>query len=246
MPYNRLLMKIVAESGLTSKAIVEECNKRGKKIDKTYFSKLLNNKVSPPAEDISRLISNICNVDERLLVIEGYLDKAPKEIKELFVSLKKMTAFSALTVFQNEFNKDILQEVEEQLEKEPLSDFIISLMDNGVNDMELLNNGIEFNDINDNMKLTLTEPVAFTANDNAMFPMIPEGAKVSLTLQNEYANGDILVCKIKKEEDILIRYCLFNDNNIILTPLNKSFKTLTYPLEDIIILGKVTKTIIDI
>jgi hypothetical protein len=250
MPYSKLLMKVVAESGKTSKEIIDECNKRGRNIDKAYMSKLLNDKVPPPSEEISRMIADICEFDEKKLVLEGYIDKAPKEIYEAFVSIKLLTTAAALDIFLNPKNEQTLEELEREMNKEPVADFIIDLIKTLSNNINLKENGfdikLEQKDSQDNLVLSLREPIGLPIKDNAMFPIIPLNSKISLQLQKEYNNGDILAIKVKEQEDFIVRYALFNGNEIILTALNREFKPLTYKKEDIIIFGKVVRVITDI
>lgn len=241
MPYSKLLMKVIAESGYTSKEIVEQCNDRGKKIDRAYLSKLLNNKVPAPSEEVSRIIANICNIDERLLVLEGYIDKAPKEIKEAFDSIKFMTTVAALNIYENKLDEETIKNLEIEMNKEPLADFIISLIDNKASAVNFNENGIEVIDEEENFKLSLTEPVALEIKDDSMFPIISKGSKINLKIEDKYNNGDIVAFKIKGKEDFIIRYVMFNGEDIIFTSLNKEFKVMNFKIDEIIILGRVVK-----
>ncbi len=248
MPYSRLLRNVVADSGYSAKQIIEECNKMGRKIDKAYLSKLLNNKIPPPSEEVSRVLANICNVDERLLVLEGYIDKAPKEIKEIFNSIRYMTTISALNVFSNKLDKKVLEELEKEMNQEPISEFLVSFIDNKANNINITDNGMELSVTNDNsLKLSLTEPMSLQVKDDSMSPMIPKGSKISLKIEEKYKSGDILAIKVKKQEDFIVRYALFNKDILTLTSLNpKDFEPVTYNEKDIIILGKVERVIIEI
>lgn len=250
MPYSKLLKKVIAESGYTNKEIIEECNKRNRKIDKAYLSKLQNNKVPAPSEEISRTIANICNVDERLLVLEGYIDKAPKEIKEAFESIKLSFSFAILSMFEDEFKKlddKAIKQIEDEIYKTPLSDFIISLIDNKEYIINMKKQSPQFVVDKDKITLNIAEPLALQVKDNGMYPVIQEGSKVILKFEEKYNNGDILVIKIKDKEDTyFVRYALFNNDEIILTAINKTFKTITEKKENVTILGKVVKVIMDI
>lgn len=260
MSYSKLLKKIVGESKYNYAQIVEECNKRGVKFDKAYISKLANGKVPPPSEEISRTIANVCETDERNLVLEGYIEKAPKEIKEAFVSIKYMTTIATLSAFENHVDKKTLKELEEQMLNEPIADFIIDLIDNKTNtnvnidknkfelqaNVNVDRDKFEFEVKENEINVRLTEPIALIVKDNAMFPIIPENAEITLKLQDKYESGDILAIKIKEQEGFIVRYVLFQNNQIILTPLNNienKYKKLIYNSEDIIILGKVIKVI---
>lgn len=242
--YSKLLTRIIADSGFTSKQIVEKCNEIGNGIDKTRLSKLQNGKLPAPSEKVSRDIAKICNADERLLVLEGYLEKAPKEILDVLMSIKLTTTMATLKVFTNKVSKEDLNIIKEELNKEPLADFLVTLLDNEKN-MEINEDMFEFNAKQDNVTISFTEPLSIKVKDNAMFPKIPEGANINFKIQNEYNKGDILAIKIKND-DIIVRYAFINNDEITLAPLNSQYETKTYNLKDVVILGKVTKTINDI
>ncbi len=246
MSYSKLLRKIVAESPYNYAQLVEECNKRGVKFDKAYISKLANGKVPPPSADISRMIANVCGTDERPLVLEGYIEKAPKEIREAFTSIKYMVAVTALGAVENYIDKNTLKELEEQLKTEPIADFIISIIDNKESTEINVNNRFELKAQDNDLNVIMQEPLAFIVKDNSMFPIIPEGAEITLKIQEKYESGDILAIRINKQEDFIVRYSLFKDNEIVLTPLNNienKYSKLTYKLNEVTILGKVMKVI---
>lgn len=249
--YSKLLTKIIAESGYTAKEVVEKCNELGNGIDTTRLSKLQSGKLSAPSSKVSRDLARVCNVDERLLVLEGYLEKAPQEIIDAFMSLKSSIMASALNIFKENFSQSNLidfDEIKEELEKEPLADFIISLIDNGVENISINENGIDLEAIekDKNVTVTLSQPTTLPVKDNAMFPIIPEGSKVYLKIQENYNNGDILAIKTNENEDTIIREVVFNNDNVILIPLKKDFETLTYNKKDVTFLGKVTEVLTSI
>lgn len=247
MPYYKVLNNVIASTDYTAQQIIDECKKEGLKIDKAYMSKLRNNKVPPPSEEVSRTISKVCNVDERLLVLEGYIDKAPKEIKEAFFSIKYMTTIAALSMVENYIDENVLKEIETELNKEPLSDFIISLIDNGTKDFDISKDKFNVNSKDDKVTFSLREPIAIPIKDNAMFPTIPENSEIIINMQQEYEDGDIVAIKIKGNEETTTRTIMFKDNNqILLVPLNNQFKKETLSKDEIIILGKIVKVIKEI
>ncbi len=247
MAYSKLLLKIIAESGHNYKEIVEECNKRGKKIDKSYFSRVVNGKVPPPAEDLSRMISDICNVDERRLVLEGYIEKAPKEIREVFENMKEIILSFAASLIDDEYSQENIDDVKNALDKEPISDFIISLLDMDIDNMNFNDEDYYLeNQQEDDFTIRLKEPVALSMKDDAMYPIIPEGAKIYLKFVEEYENGEYFAVKINNQNDYTVRQVLVNNEEIILVPLKKSFETVTYKKEELTIIGKVDKVLIKI
>lgn len=246
MSYGNLLRKTIAESGFNSTEIIRACNSRGRKIDKAYLSRLLNDKVPPPAEELSRMLADICGIDERKLVLEGYIEKAPKEIKEAFLSIKFMASMMGLLMFENKVDKEVLEQLQQKLEEEPLSDFIISLIDEKSDKMDFIQNGVKMWSSKDNFKFTLQEPLALTINDNGMFPKIMKNSKVNLKIQKDYNDWDILAVKIKGKDEIIARFALIDKDKITLKPLNNDFETQELSFNDLTILGKVTQTITNI
>lgn len=239
MPYSNLLKKIIADKNYNYADIIRECQKRGEKIDKTYLSKIVNGRAMPPKENISKLFAEICGVDERLLIIEGYLDKAPEIIRDVFVEMKKKSMRISMQVFQNKFDEKTLTELENIIEKEPLADFVLSIMNSEKYD---ISDSIELND--KNYKMEMTEPMGITMDSDAMFPVIPQNAKVILKIEEEYKNGDILVVKIG--DKVVIRESFIYSNTVVLLPINTKYEMLTYDIKDIMILGKAKNVIIDL
>ncbi len=244
--YSKVLATMIAESGLTAKEIVEKCNEMGNGIDATRLSKLQSGKLPAPSEKVSRDIARVCNADERKLVIEGYLEKAPKEIADIFMILKTNTVIAALKIFQNNVTKQQIESMKKELEKEPIADYIIDVLNSKNNNIDITIEGFNIKDKDFTFKVE--EPIALPVKDNAMFPIIPEKSKVKLKAEtnNKYENGDILAIKLKGQDDFIVRYALFNNDSIILTALNKAYETLTYNKKDIVILGKVANVSIDI
>lgn len=248
--YSKLLTKIIAESGYTAKEIVEKCNELGNGIDTTRLSKLQSGKLSAPSSKVSRDLAHVCNVDERLLVLEGYIEKAPQEIIDAFMSIKMSIVAVSLNIFKNNFSnvttKD-LKLIREELEKEPLADFIISLIDDGVENISVNKNAIDLQaiekDENKNITMTLSQPTTLPVKDNGMYPTIPGGSKVYLEIQEKYNTGDILAIKAKDIENPIIRQVVFSNNVVILMPIKKDFKTLIYKKDDLIFLGRVTEVL---
>lgn len=242
--YSKLLNKIIAESGYTSKEIVKKCNDMGNDIDTTRLSKLINGRVPAPSEKVSRDISRACNADERKLVIEGYLEKAPNEIREVFSILKETSFEIGLKIFQNHITKEQIEIIKEEISKQPLSDIIIEILDGKNNSLNITTTGLDFT--SKSINLNLSEPIMLEVNDDSMYPIIKNGSRVALKIEEKYNNGDILAIKIKNKEEILFRYAFFNQNDIILISLKQGFQPLTYSMYDIIILGRVARIVSDI
>lgn len=248
MPYSRLLQKIVNKTDYNNTQIAEKCKELGVNVDRTYINKLFNGKSKPPKDEISRAIAKVCNADERLLVLEGYIDKAPKEILEMLKHIQLLTNMYALNIFNNfsEINEESLKEFETEINKESIADFILDMLNN--KDINILMDKSSFSIYQEknNFNVNLSTPIALSVPDNAMSPLIPQNSHINLTMQNEYNDGDIIAFKIKGQEQLYVRYIFDNNKKMMFTALNTEFKPITCSREDIIILGKVSKVIYDI
>lgn len=243
MPYGKLLRKMLVESNYTATEIAEECKKRGIRIDKSYISKLQNDKCNCPNEKISSEIAKICNKDERLLVLEGYIDNAPQEVKELLYSIRLLFSTITSNVLSYSTDKTIVAEFEKLIKNEPISEFILNVIDNKDTLINIDKNIFQTVVTDNGVDMILTQPPAISVADNAMFPLITEKSKVCLSMQTNYENGDIVAVKINDKDNIIIRQIFFKDNEISLIPLNKNYFSLTYDLSNIVIIGKVTSII---
>lgn len=83
MEYKDLLSQYIKESGLTLRQIANECEKLGVLIDPSTISRIQTGKMPPPSEEVSKTIATVCNQDPEKLILQGYIDKAPKHIQDL-------------------------------------------------------------------------------------------------------------------------------------------------------------------
>lgn len=77
-----------------------------------------------------------------------------------------------------------------------------------------------------------------------MFPIIPKNARVTVKIQNQYQNGDIIALNYKNE--IIARYYFENSGIILFNPINKNATTLNSNDKDLKILGKISKVIYEV
>lgn len=243
MPYYKILRNIIADTDYTQNEIAQKCMEHGKKIDRTYINKLLNNKLPPPTEEISRTIAKICNVDERLLVIEGYLDKAPIEIREAFINIKYITMLSSLNVLENNIDIKVLNELKKIYEKEPLSDFVIKLLEKGNININISKDYYQLKSKENNLTFNFTTQNLVKITDDSMYPLINENDEIIFEICNKYNDGDILLVKFSNEDNITARQAIFIGNIIRLVPLNKKFKSIQKNINDIDILGKINRVV---
>lgn len=242
MAYSKLLRNAIANTNYTQEEIAKECTKLGVKRNKSQINNMVNGRLAPSNDEISKALAKVCGIDERLLILENYFDNAPKEIKEVFSTMKYLTFLSTSNALANNIPKEILEELKRQLEEQPLSDFAIELLDNGKVYIEQHTNGIKVTS-EDNQVVLNTGVVGFPVKDEAMSPILPKGSKVIIEIKEKYANNDIVILRLKNTKDYLIRRIFYLGSQITLMADNKQFEQITKNQEDVTILGKVDSLI---
>lgn len=243
MAYYEMLQKILQEKKLTDKEVIELCSKNGVDISEGYFSRIKNSKKNPPSEKISRAIAKACNVDERLLVIEGYIDKSPAEIQEVFKSINFMTKSSTIRLLKL-IKKGNMKKLQEYLDTQPVSDTIIEILDGKEKYINFLDTYYTFESLGNGFGLSmlLKEPIGFTINDDAMSPIIQKGDKVYIdTETNQFIGSDILL--VQYQNKLYARYIHRINSTLKLVPIVGTYKEIICPKEDIKILGRINNII---
>lgn len=255
MSYVNLLSKTIKNSGLSLRKIAMLCEKKyNVKITASYLSKLQQegNK-NPASEKVNIAIAKVCEINPDDLVFEADLERAPETVKkiidEMVDFLRKFFAnifdsYSASTsdskekeLVESEINKYKNMSTRELLlAMQEYSNF--SSQENPLDMKFDLNN----DDIED---LIMKFSINILMEDNSMFPIIKQGAKIELVKLDEYSNGDIVSVELK-DQTKLIRTYVESGNNVILIPTNQDFETLTIPKKDIEIKGKVKSYTIDL
>ncbi|WP_339271467.1 helix-turn-helix transcriptional regulator [Paenibacillus sp. FSL K6-1330] len=89
MKYANLLSQYIEKSGLSLGEISRRAKKAGISIDRSYISKLKNNDVKAPSDEISRALAEITGGDAEGLMLAGYLDEFLNELPPKFRPLLK-------------------------------------------------------------------------------------------------------------------------------------------------------------
>lgn len=107
MNYKELLNKLIKESNLSNKEIVARCEELGEKITPNYLSVLKNQDDKIPSENLSIALAKACQSKyENILLVQGYLDKAPKAIYDFLDNAMQQSLKATLAVL--EISKDSL------------------------------------------------------------------------------------------------------------------------------------------
>lgn len=240
MSYSKILKQLVTESNLTYAQIIEECKKNGPSIDKSYLSKLINNRISPPSDEVSRALEKVFKVQPNTLVVEAYFDKAPRQVKQFIERTKdEIFDFSVAEIgFFDDEHEEIISEYREEFDKQPIINYLPTSANIG-NDEKYKSsfyrdNGIEY-EIN--------------INDDGIEPIIPKGTNITIEGCQSYKNGDIVVVKLNllSDKNIVVRkYYKISDDVIILIPANFNVEPILLTDEPYMIMGKVKSYHVDI
>lgn len=246
MRYQKILLKIMGENTSYSE-IAKKCKEIGCPIDKSYISKLVNGNTKRPSEEISRAISKVCGKDERLLVIEGALDECPKEIFDAFNEIRIAFILGSRESLKNLYSKEDLDATIQASYDEPISEFIIGILDNDIKQYAIdSNNNLIVEDKKNNINITIEGQAGFEMKDDSMSPIISRFSKLQLKIKEKYEDGKILMFKIIESNETLCRYAFFKDDSIIFTASNKEYENKEYFKDEIKIIGQVVKVIKEI
>ena len=236
MPYTDLINKIISRKKLSTSDILNKFEAIGVNYSRSYINKVLNGNCKIPSEDFSKAIAKICDVDERLLLIESSFDKCDKVMQEcLYELFYKGLLFSQNVLSNSLSNNNIFK----NLRKLSISELIIYILDNKTNINELnykftiTNNGkIQFN---------FSEIFEYTMIDNSMSPIIKKDDKFKVEIKEKYEDMDIVYVYINEKKQNIVRRVIFKEDKIFLYPENKIFPMETYNKENVKILAKITR-----
>lgn len=132
MNYNELYNKLLAESKLTPREIIAKCKEHDLDITQGYLSNLKKIDGKIPSDKISTILAKVFNAKyENILVVQAYIDRAPKPILDFFNYAKETTTREALLFLEEEKKempehilKAYLSEKEMDFKKQPLAEFI--------------------------------------------------------------------------------------------------------------------------
>ncbi|ETT45251.1 hypothetical protein C162_21983 [Paenibacillus sp. FSL R7-269] len=122
MEYKELLKSYIDKSGLSLREIEEQMRIKGFSTNKAYISKLQNGVHPPAGEDITRALAEVTGGDIDALLLAGYIEKAPDEIKSILTEASNtgelFSFFGTLVMYLEEFrskgkiNEELLEKIE--------------------------------------------------------------------------------------------------------------------------------------
>ena len=172
----------------------------GVKITSAYISTLRNDKNNrSPSDEISVALAKACNANyENILVIEAYLDKAPKELLILLNELKHTIAISAVGILDNKITSQQQREIQNIANMMSLSELVIEFAnEQAIKNLRKEEGAFSFKTSfkQDGIKVIqeLKQAVGIEITDDGMNPIINKGNKVNIELKEicDYKTGDI-------------------------------------------------------
>lgn len=258
MAYTEMLNILIHDSGLTVKQIAEKCSEYGVDITTTYISKLRNDKNNKaPSDKVSIALAKACGAKfEECLVVEAYLDKAPKVITTFFNQLKKIVAPITMGIFENKITSQQQKDLEKVIENLPMSQFIFEMVkDNaatkiqkefGTGHIKAIQKGDDFN-----IKHEITQNLGLQISDDGMSTQIRKGDLVQIEYKtlDELKTGDVICFgKSNNKGKVFARKIVVSDNKKTLTlmPINNEYTCESVNIKDIIIFGKAIRVTTEI
>lgn len=255
MSYANFLSNTIKNSGYSLRSIASLCEKKyNVKITASYLSKLqqVENK-NPASEKVNIAIAKVCGINPDDLIFEADLERAPESVKkiidEMVLFLKNFFANILDRLLSSTSDSKEIEQIESEINKyQNMGTRELLLAMEEYSNLSSTENPLETSfDLNDDniedliMKLSINIPM----EDNSMFPIIKQGAKIELVNLDEYSNGDIVSVELKDGKNIIRTY-VDSGKNVILIPANQDFETLTIPKKDIKIKGKVKSYNLDL
>ncbi len=124
MTYQTLLTQLIDNSGKTLGEIKNELKLLSIDITTNYLSILKNTEGKIASEEVSRALAKVCDAEyEDILIMQGYIDRAPKAVLNLFMSIKdsmyKTTREVAdLALTSREVSQEQYEQIRAAIEKE--------------------------------------------------------------------------------------------------------------------------------
>ena len=233
--YSKILREFIAEANITQTNLSEQCKKLNAPISRGRLNSILRDKAPAPSEKVSRTIAEICNCDERKLVLAGYLETAPHELIDYFNILQELLFNLSFEIIKDKIDKNSKEKFLDSYKKETITDFIISLLDSKTN-TTLQNSILELKNSINGQTINFESP-HIIMDDDSMESKIPKNSKLKISIPNKYYNGDIVW--VQYNEKKYVRLAIFIGKNIFLYPFNSNYQSFYLSDKEYKILAKI-------
>jgi transcriptional regulator with XRE-family HTH domain len=238
------LLKNASERGISANNVCKRCTEQGiSDVTPTYLSQIRNRKKEPPSDKVSKALAMALDVHEDLLIIQAYIDKSPQEFKQLISELRRISDLTTQEFFSR-FPAIGMDNVIAFHEEMSDAEYLLHFFEQQRKSLEFINKGVHPNNV---MQLEIEIPQIpnFDVIDEAMAPLIPKGSKVTISTQpiESIKNDDIVLCLINAELTQTIAKIFFKNKRqrVTLVYNNPAYKSRSFGIDEISILGKVTQ-----
>ncbi len=237
MKYAELLDQLIQKSGITAKELAEKCQAQGVEITPSYISLLRNKeKNRVPSDDVSIALAKALGKEDNYLVLEGYLEAAPIELKQAIKNLYFQSVVAAAWVAGTALEKDQEQVIKATIEQQPMCEIVLYIsqkLEAEKYDQAFMSTKVEGNTI------TLVMPQELNVEDNDMYPLMEKGNKAKLVTKSEYENGDIVAVSLKETSIKFRKLQKISEELTLLLAFNPECETMSFDEKTMVIIGKV-------
>ncbi|OCT12526.1 hypothetical protein A8709_32410 [Paenibacillus pectinilyticus] len=202
MGYAELLSDYIEKSGLSLGEIAIRLKGKEIKIDRSYISKLKNGTKPPASEDVSRAIAEVTGGDPDELILTGYLEKAPEEVKKIVQDNETFKIFLD-ELLERYMAVPVPVEIALKL-KEGIGDYMFNIDENGeyYHSKEYIEEALESSTIE--LKLNLYKDL--TDNGKRLYKrrVFHEGAFIE-GINIEFDDTKLQKLNIGRDSQVLIR-----------------------------------------
>lgn len=235
MPYGKLVFLEMNKQNMNQAQLAKKIGHHASDI-----SKIINENKLPSAK-MNEKIAKALNIDIRKLNIEKDFDKSSEEIKQV-VRIITRALIKGLYAMAEHNKKSFttanenFEEILEQISNEPISDFIVSILDNNesiIKNTQKVGEMFQVEEIDKSgfsAILKFTEPFTTITCDNGMSPYIKENWHIKVQIKEEYSNGDI-VC-IYNDNKLIARRLIINGDYYTFYPINNDYEPKTFLKKD--------------
>ena len=126
MKYADILSKYIKNSGLSLREIARRVKLENVRIDSSYISKLQSGQAAPPSEELSTALASVTGGDPTELILSGYMERAPKEVRDLLSKIVDYDSFFKVLLQYIDFDVLVESDEEKTLEFKKSHDIINS------------------------------------------------------------------------------------------------------------------------
>jgi SOS-response transcriptional repressor LexA len=237
MKYADLLDKLIQQSGITAKDLAQKCQDLGIDITPSYISLLRNKeKNRVPSDDVSIALAKALGKPDNYLVLEGYLEAAPIEVKQAIENMYLQSVTIAAWVTGTPLIPEQEQAIKAVIKQQPMADMIFALAQQV--SIETLEQTFMSTKI-ENSTVTLVMPQELNVEDNDMYPLMEKGNRAKLITKNEYDNGDIVVISLDDNSYKYRKLQKISEELTLLLAFNPECETMSFDEKTMVIIGKV-------